>query len=88
MSCSNGEQHVNRGEDESRRNLENFNTVTQSMKTIHRTARPSNQAAYTLISVVQTLSSWRVAISAAFTLNYTERSGESPDGIPVPGPRC
>lgn len=49
MSCSKGEQRVNRGKDESRRNLENFSTVTQSMQTIHRAGRPSNQAAGPLV---------------------------------------
>lgn len=33
---------------------------------------------------VQTLSSWRDAISTALTLNYTQCFGESPHGIPVP----
>lgn len=32
----------------------------------------------------QTLSSWWVAVSTAFTLNYTECFGESQDGIPLP----
>lgn len=36
-----------------------------------------------LTDLVQTVSSWRVAVSTTFTLNYTERFGESPDGIPT-----
>lgn len=45
--------------------------------------RPSHPAASPLISV-QTLSSRRVSIRAAFTLNYTEHFGERMDAIPVP----
>ena len=56
MLCLKGEQHVIRGKDESRRTLENVNTVTRTMKSIHHTARPSNQAACTQI-FSQTLSS-------------------------------
>lgn len=70
--------------DESRRDLENFNTGTQSMETIHRAARPSNQAALPA-DLVQTAELTAGRESALHLRRITaERFGESPDGIPVP----